>query len=163
MNGAMLDVVPFDQVLAKIRGYGRILSAPTVQTGKLVPFIQPHPLSFAFAQQLPQRGRRGRFAPGVCHSTGCLLKSGVVGGCYPPLQSVILHLRLVSGIQKQAMAIHPQKIQDSTHLPNKIPSPKQNRQQQYRSFLRHICISSYQKSCRRGSPAAFVLFHSMRA
>ena len=29
------------------------------------PFIQPHPLSFANAQQLPQWGRRGRFAPGL--------------------------------------------------------------------------------------------------
>ena len=30
------------------------------------PYFALHPLSFAFAQQLPQRGRRGRFAPGVC-------------------------------------------------------------------------------------------------
>ena len=29
-------------VLAEIRGYGRMLSAPTVRVGKLVPFIQPH-------------------------------------------------------------------------------------------------------------------------
>ena len=46
--------------------FGRLIAAPTVQVRKLVPFIQPHPLSFAFAQQLPQRGRRGRFAPGNC-------------------------------------------------------------------------------------------------
>ena len=33
--------VPFIRVLAKIRGFGRLLAAPTVQMGKLVPFDRP--------------------------------------------------------------------------------------------------------------------------
>ena len=51
-NGTMLDVIPLNWALAKIRDFGRLIAAPTVQVRKLVPFIQPHPLSFAFAQQL---------------------------------------------------------------------------------------------------------------
>ena len=35
-------------------------------------YFVAHPLSFAFAQQLPQRGRRGRFAPGVTPFTDIL-------------------------------------------------------------------------------------------
>ena len=34
-----------------------------MQNYELVPFIMVHPLSFTFVQQLPQWGRRGRFAP----------------------------------------------------------------------------------------------------
>ena len=32
MNGAMLDAVPFNRVLAKIQGCGRMLSAPTIHS-----------------------------------------------------------------------------------------------------------------------------------
>ena len=45
---------------------------------KLVPFIQPHPLSFAFAQQLPQRGRRGRFAPERVQNGFCAVTNRAV-------------------------------------------------------------------------------------
>ena len=50
--------VPFNRVLSKIRGFGRMLSAPTVAYVKpgAYSFNVAHPLSFAFAQQLPQRG-----------------------------------------------------------------------------------------------------------
>ena len=41
MNGTMSDVAPRNQVLSKNRGCGRILSAPTVWVGKLLPFIEP--------------------------------------------------------------------------------------------------------------------------
>ena len=59
-------------------GFGRLIAAPTVQVRKLVPFIQPHPLSFAFAQQLPQRGRRGRFAPERVQNGFCAVTNRAV-------------------------------------------------------------------------------------
>ena len=34
VNGTMLDVVPFDRVLSNIRGFGRMLSAPTAAAAK---------------------------------------------------------------------------------------------------------------------------------
>ena len=43
LNGTMLDVIPLNWALAKIRDFGRLIAAPTVQVRKLVPFIQPHP------------------------------------------------------------------------------------------------------------------------
>ena len=52
----MLDVVPFNQVLAKIRGYGRILSAPTVQAGKLVPFNPTAPPQLRVRSAAPPKG-----------------------------------------------------------------------------------------------------------
>ena len=58
--------------------FGRLIAAPTVQVRKLVPFIQPHPLSFAFAQQLPQRGRRGRFAPERVQNGFCAVTNRAV-------------------------------------------------------------------------------------
>ncbi len=44
--------------------------------------------------QLPQRWSRGRSAPRRMRSFGCLRKSGVTGGFYPPLQSVCKNVLL---------------------------------------------------------------------
>ena len=78
LNGTMLDVIPLNWALAEIRDFGRLIAAPTVQVRKPVPFIQPHPLSFAFAQQLPQRGRRGRFAPERVQNGFCAVTNRAV-------------------------------------------------------------------------------------
>ena len=37
------------------------------------------------------RGKPRGGRPVVCHSSGCLRKSGVSGGCYPPLQGICVH------------------------------------------------------------------------
>ena len=58
----------------------KIAPALTVQVGNLAPFTQPHPLSFAFAQQLPQRWSRGRFAPDEYHYQIPRFLSGIVTG-----------------------------------------------------------------------------------
>ena len=63
-NGAMLDVVTFNQVLAKIRGYGRMLSAPTVQAGKLVPFNRTPSASRSLSSS-PKGGAEGASRRGV--------------------------------------------------------------------------------------------------
>ena len=56
----------FIWVLPKIRGCGRLRASPTAGStiSECIPFNLRHSLSFAFAQQLPQRGSQGCFAPG---------------------------------------------------------------------------------------------------
>ena len=43
MNGTMLDVAPFNRVLSKNRGCGRILSAPTVHVLNHLEYGNNHP------------------------------------------------------------------------------------------------------------------------
>lgn len=61
-------------------------------------------------------------------------------------------------MQKQQATASPQKNQESTHRPNRMPSPKQSRQQLCSSLLRHIKIPPMKKAAEFFS-AAFVLWY----
>ena len=58
-KGQLRELIPFNVLLCSIRKWA-------VQNHRYTPSNAAHSLSFAFAQQLPQRGSRGRFAPGAC-------------------------------------------------------------------------------------------------
>ena len=66
------------------------------------------------------------------------------------------------GMQKQQATIRPQKNQESTQRPNRMPSPKQSIQQLCKSLLRHIWFPPYQKSCREFLSSFCVMKHSMQ-
>ena len=66
-------------------------------------------------------------------------------------------------MQKQQATIRPQKNQESTHRPNRMPRPKQSMQQLCRSLLRHIWFPPYRKKLPGRSLSSFcVMKHSMQ-
>ena len=63
MNGTISDVASRNRVLSKNRGCGRILSAPTVWVGKLLPFSERlRPTRFR-ADSIRPYGLRGKLLP----------------------------------------------------------------------------------------------------
>ena len=80
--GKLRELVPFNRVLAKIRGYGRF-SSPLrkLRNRFLLPFNEVHSLSFAALDSSLREGAGKR-----SHSTGYSLKSGGGGRFSSPLR-----------------------------------------------------------------------------
>lgn len=65
-------------------------------------------------------------------------------------------------MQKQQATIRPQKNQESTQRPNRMPRPKQSIQQLCKSLLRHIWFPPYQKAAGQMPSSFCIMKHSMQ-
>ena len=83
-EGAGNGLVPFNRVLAGIRGCGRF-SSPLrrLRNRFLLPFNGRHSLSQPFGLPAPSKREPGM---GWCHSTGCSLESGGAGDFHRPYE-----------------------------------------------------------------------------